>query len=73
MKLKEVQVSVGQTIAPRSQFEPDRINLAVTAELGEDEGELKQLGQHCRTLVRKLVREVADATGTEPFRKHRSK
>jgi hypothetical protein len=73
MKLKEVQISVGQTIAPRSQFEPDRINLAVTVELDDDEADLKQLKRHCRKLVTQLVHEVEHTTGTPPFRKHRSK
>lgn len=73
MKLKEVQISVGQTVAPRSQYEPDRINLAVTVEVGDDEAEIKQLKQHCRKLVAQLVHEVGRTTGTTPFRRHRSK
>ena len=70
MKVKEVTVTVGTTIAGRSQFEPDKISLSATLETTTpEEADEAQLRHHCRHLTEELSKSVRKLTGVKLFAK----
>jgi hypothetical protein len=68
MKVKEIQATVGTVVTPRSQFEPDRLTLAVTvATTTDDERDVGRLQHYCRKLTKELAHAARTLTGVELF------
>lgn len=74
MKVKEIQVTVGTVVTPRSQYEPDRLTLAATvATTTDDERDVGRLSHHCRELTKNLARAARKLTGVELFARSKKK
>lgn len=70
MRVKEITVSVGQVVAARSQFEPDKITLTATViATTDDERDIARLGHHCRELTETLTKAARKLTGVALFTK----
>lgn len=74
MKVKEIQVTVGTVVTPRSQYEPDRLTLAaIVLTTTDDERDVGQLRQHCQQLTERLAHAAHKITGVELFVPHKKR